>query len=235
MHTRIRNAHVCNVVERLNLSQGARVLDAGCGRAVSLFYLARRHSDWRMTGLELDEEIYVPTLHAVSAGHWHNIEIVNMTVEALSQECTFDLALCMEILEHVPDDMGLLRRIYRALRPGGYLVVTAPRRRQEQWRWLPWFAHHNVDGEFGHVRSEYLESELAQRLTDAGFVIREFRQIVGRQAEIAFELNNLFWTIKLLRQVMAILTYPIAVGLGYGDTLRYQIRGNTFLVIAQRF
>jgi 2-polyprenyl-3-methyl-5-hydroxy-6-metoxy-1,4-benzoquinol methylase len=234
MHTRIRNAHVCNVVARLNLPEGTRVLDTGCGRAVSLFYLAGQHPDWQCAGLELDDEMVIPAQRAVTAGNWQNITIRKTAVEELTEENTFDVALCMEILEHVRDDVGLLRRIYRALKPGGWLIVTAPLRRKQQWRWLPFFAEHDVKGEFGHVRDEYSEDELKECLTAAGFVLREFHQIFGKRAEVTFELNNLFWTIKPLRRIMAILMYPLAVLLGYKDTLVYQARGNSFLIVGQR-
>ncbi len=231
MHTRIRNTHVCNVVERLNLPRNARVLDTGCGRGISLFYLAGKHPDWQLTGLELDDEMVESCQRAAIAGNWRNLSFVKATVEELSEDSTCDVALCIDVLEHIPDDVELLRRIYRALKPGGYLVLHVPRRRQEQWRMWRAFHEHEVEG---HVRNEYVEDALRQVLSDAGFNIRELHQTFGKQAEIAFEMNHAFWRIWRLRQAMAILTYPLAVPLAYGDTLRYQLRGNSFLVLAQR-
>ena len=38
----------------------------------------------------------------------------------------FGLAVALEVLEHVPDDIGLLRGIYRLLASGGELVVSVP-------------------------------------------------------------------------------------------------------------
>lgn len=231
MHTRIRNTHVCNVADRLNLPSGAEVLDVGCGRGVSLFYLAGKHPGWKLTGIELDDEMFESCRRSAEAGGWTNLRFLQAAAEGLSDQARFDLALCIDVLEHIPDDIGLLRSICRSLKPGGYLVLHVPRRTREQWRLFPGFMRHSVES---HVREEYVEAELRQRFTEAGFEIRELHQTFGKAAEAAFELNHAFWRIWPLRQVMAILTYPVAVLLGYGDTRRYQQRGNSFLVVAQR-
>lgn len=38
----------------------------------------------------------------------------------------FDAALCISVLEHVPNPIAALREIGRILRPGGQLILTAP-------------------------------------------------------------------------------------------------------------
>lgn len=42
------------------------------------------------------------------------------------QDHSFDVVLCTEVLEHVPDPAGVVREIGRILRPGGKLLLTAP-------------------------------------------------------------------------------------------------------------
>ena len=37
-----------------------------------------------------------------------------------------DIAVCSEVLEHVPDSRSSLKNIYASLKPGGYLVLTTP-------------------------------------------------------------------------------------------------------------
>jgi 2-polyprenyl-3-methyl-5-hydroxy-6-metoxy-1,4-benzoquinol methylase len=39
---------------------------------------------------------------------------------------TFDAALCFDVLEHVPNPIGTVRRIRRSMRPGGLLFLHAP-------------------------------------------------------------------------------------------------------------
>ncbi len=36
----------------------------------------------------------------------------------------FDIVVCVEVLEHVPDPPGVMREIHRALKPGGIALIT---------------------------------------------------------------------------------------------------------------
>jgi SAM-dependent methyltransferase len=38
----------------------------------------------------------------------------------------FNVVLCTEVLEHVPDPVAAMRHLERLLAPGGYMIVTAP-------------------------------------------------------------------------------------------------------------
>lgn len=230
-HTRIRNSHVLNLVERLNLPPGSRVLDVGCGRAVALFWLAQRHPDWHLTGVELDPALVGPTRRAIERSHWPNMTIVEGSVEELADEMAYDLVLCIDVLEHIAHDLALLRRLRRALKPGGYLALHVPRRHQEQWRLFSAFQQHEVDG---HIRDEYTEEELRERLIAAQFQLLELQETFGRWGEVSFELNNLAWRHPPLRYLLAVLTYPVTIPIGYWDTRQRSARGNSFLIAATR-
>jgi len=39
---------------------------------------------------------------------------------------SFDIVICREVIEHVPDDKALLSEIWRVLKPGGILFITTP-------------------------------------------------------------------------------------------------------------
>ena len=142
----------------------------------------------------------------------------------------YDWILCVDALEHIHDDYGLLVKIREALKPQGCMVIHVPRRRHDQWRWLNAFREHTVDG---HVDEEYREEELRQIIEKAGFHIHAFRQTFGRWGEISFELNMLAWRRWKLRNLLALLTYPISIPLGYLDVARPPAWGNGFLVAAQ--
>lgn len=229
-HTRIRNTHVLNLILRFSLPAGAQVLELGSGRGVSLFWLARQHPDWQLTGIDLDRDTATISERAARRGGWDNLTFKVGAAEDLAAKQQYDLVLCIDALEHITDDLGLLVKIREALKPEGHLVLHVPRRRHHQWRWLKAFHEHEVDG---HVDEEYEEDEFRQLVESAGFEIRGLWQTFGRWGEISFELNMLLWKKWSLRNVMALLTYPIAVPLGYLDILRPPERGNAFLVAAQ--
>jgi len=229
-HSRIRNTHVLNLIERLPLPSRSQAIELGSGRGVALFWLARHHSDWQLAGVDLDPEMATTSERAARRGGYSNLNFREGAAEDMAAAQRYDLVLCVDALEHIADDYGLLVKIRHALKPEGHLVLHVPRRRLDQWRWISTFRQHSVDG---HVGDEYEEEQLRELLERAGFRTREFRQTFGRWGEISFELNMLAWRKRWLRNLLALFTYPIAIPLGYLDIKANIKQGNSFLVAAQ--
>ncbi|MEN3371119.1 MAG: hypothetical protein V7609_3262 [Verrucomicrobiota bacterium] len=74
---------------------------------------------------------------------------------------SFDLVTMFDVLEHIEDDSGALREIFRVLKRDGMLILTVP-----AYRFL-WGAQ----DEISHHKRRYRASEIKQRLHEAGFVL----------------------------------------------------------------
>ncbi len=74
-------------------------------------------------------------------------------------EGAWDAVVMVNVLEHVEDDAGALRGLFRALRPGGSLCLFVPA--------LP-FLFSRFDREVGHFR-RYTRAALGRRIEAAGF------------------------------------------------------------------
>jgi len=99
------------------------------------------------------------------------------------QPRSFDVALCLETLEHVPGDESVLAEIYGLLRPGGQLIVSVPHQRfpftyDPVNALLGVFGLHLPIGMwgFGHLRL-YSEEELWNKLAVAGFVVEKRKRL----------------------------------------------------------
>ena len=68
----------------------------------------------------------------------------------------------------------------------------------------------------------------------AGFKIMSIQETVGKLGEVAFELNQLLWPYPALRYLLALLTFPITLPLGYWDTRQEHPVGNSLLVVAAK-
>ncbi len=111
------------VDQRCGGLKGKRVLDVGCGGGILTEALARAGAD--ALGIDLSGE-------ALAAGRQHaaqqkvEVEYRAVAVEALAREqpAGFDLVTCMELLEHVPDPLSVVRACAELTKPGGHVFFA---------------------------------------------------------------------------------------------------------------
>jgi 2-polyprenyl-6-hydroxyphenyl methylase/3-demethylubiquinone-9 3-methyltransferase len=110
------------VQERASLP-GARVLDVGCGGGLLAESLARAGAN--VTAIDLAPGmVETARLHALDSGL--AIEYLVESAENLEQARAgkFDVVVCMEMLEHVPDPEGTIAVLAALARPGGDLFIS---------------------------------------------------------------------------------------------------------------
>lgn len=112
--------------EALDLAPGMRVLDLGCGRAMSSIFLAR----------EYGVQVFATDLWIAAGDNWTRIEdaglsdrIVPVQAEAHAlpfAEGFFDLIVSIDAFTYFGTDDLYLGYIVRYLRAGGHLAVVVP-------------------------------------------------------------------------------------------------------------
>jgi len=103
---------------------------------------------------------------------------------------TFDVACCLEVIEHVADPRACLRELARLVRFGGYAIVTCPSARfpltYDPVNWvLSRIGTHISAGAFGYGHSWLVyEEELTRWAGDAGLKLLESARITKALAAI---------------------------------------------------
>ena len=130
--------------------------DIGCGPGVFTRHLSARAK--QVLGADIDRE----ALERVKARHQdlENVAFVAANADhlPLADEC-LDTLLLLEVLEHLADDTGGLREMWRVLRPGGKIVLSVPVPPGEINEGAPW----------GHKREGYQLPEIMALLKKSGF------------------------------------------------------------------
>ena len=139
------------LMRRLELPPGVEILDAGCGSGRNMVELARAGT---VTGIEISDA-------SVARARERGIgEVVQCSItEVPLADDRFDLAVCLDVIEHIEDDLGALRELLRVVRPGGTLLVTVP---AYQWLW----SEHDV---INHHKRRYTRKTLSAVAEQAGW------------------------------------------------------------------
>jgi SAM-dependent methyltransferase len=139
------------VIAGLGLSEGARILDAGCGSGRNMVELARHGT---VTGVELSET------SVVLARERHAGEVIAGSVlEMPFPDHSFELAVSLDVIEHLEDDLAALKELRRTVVPGGSLLVTVP-----AYQWL-WSGHDEIN----HHHRRYTRRSLQRVAEEAGW------------------------------------------------------------------
>jgi SAM-dependent methyltransferase len=107
---------------------GRRVLEIGCGVGGVLAQLGPRECVW---GIDVDPEILACARERFRDRPECRFAVADLGAlePALVAELAaqrFDTILCINVLEHVQDDLGALRTLERLLVPGGTLALLVP-------------------------------------------------------------------------------------------------------------
>ena len=101
--------------------EGTRVLEVGCAQGYISEQLVGKGCE--VLGIELD-------LDAAELARRHCAEVVVADMDTLAElpwpEQSFDVILCMDILEHLKDPARALKLLKAYLRPDGIVIVTLP-------------------------------------------------------------------------------------------------------------
>ncbi|MGC8803916.1 MAG: class I SAM-dependent methyltransferase, partial [Bacteroidales bacterium] len=112
-----------------------------------------------------------------------NVDIISDITSIPLSDSSLDAILCTEVLEHVPNPIRALTEFQRLLKPGGWLILTAP------FSSLTHFAPYHYSTGF----SQYFYEKLLQ---DLNFEIIELVANGGYYDYLAQELNRLPFIVK---------------------------------------
>lgn len=206
-------------------ANGESLLDAGCGNGVFTIGAARR--GYRALGLTHEGRDCTAAKERALLCNTEQAAFETLDLRQLDGRRDlaekFDVVICLETIEHVLDDLQLVRGLAACLRPGGHLLLTTP---NYHYRAIT----PDNNGPFSkfedgrHVRRGYTRAMLAELCAQAGLTLerRSFcTGLLSQKATLLFRLLSrahplLGWAVILpLRALPPLLDRPITSLLGW--------------------
>jgi 2-polyprenyl-3-methyl-5-hydroxy-6-metoxy-1,4-benzoquinol methylase len=155
--------------EAVSLVQGTpQILDLGCGQGHITEKMRQALNSADLTGLDY-------SISAIEYAHEHFPEIdfaVGDAYDSPYAKDFFDVVVCNNLWEHVPDPLFLLSKIRGILKPGGYIIISTPSRyrllnlvRILRGKPVSFISRHHV--------TEYTVGQVVEQLEYGGFQVRK--------------------------------------------------------------
>jgi 2-polyprenyl-3-methyl-5-hydroxy-6-metoxy-1,4-benzoquinol methylase len=181
----------------------ALALDAGCGSGVFSAFLGSL--GWRVDALDPSPAMIDAASRQCQKVLDDDSDLVRFKVEALEDfdpgGHPYSLALCLNVLEYIRNDLSVLTAITESLAPGGMLLLSVPNRRsvvRTLERAVHWLRRLTRDDDryLDFQRHQYTPAEIDSRMRELGFT--KSRQVFwgvgfGRPTKLLETLATPWW------------------------------------------
>lgn len=156
-------------IRQLNLSDGERVLDIGCGPGYlceSMGEIVGRHG--AVVGIDISSDL-IALCNRRKASTQLSYAVGDAT-NVNQADASFDVVVCTQVAEYVPDVDRVLSEAFRVLKPGGRTIFVAT-----DWDAVVWHSENPermalvMKSWEEHCAHPHLPRFLAYRLIHAGF------------------------------------------------------------------
>ena len=219
-----------------NAPNSPKILDAGMGFGQYTYYMAKQLKNAQILAVDVKEEQIADCSNFFKQINYKhvNFEIADLT--KLNMAPQFDLVLCVDVMEHILEDVTVFKNYVAAMNKGGMLLISTP---SDQGG-----SDVHDDGETSfieeHVRDGYNIKEIENKLLESGFSKVEARYSYGAPGKIAWRLSMKYPILMLgvsklffiILPIYFLLVYPIAFILNYLDAHSNHPTGTGLIVKA---
>lgn len=237
----LRTWHVRKALRKIALSfpGQASVLDAGAGFGQYTWRMSRMNRRWNIKAIDIDQEHVDECRRFFSeAGLGDRVTCIAGDLTELNDTGLYDIILSVDVMEHIREDELVFKNFYRALKPGGIILISTPSD-------LGGSDVHNEDEHSfidEHVRDGYSIGEISQKLKRAGFDNIRALYTYGKPGNISWKLSmkypvkmlDLSKAFFLVLPIYYLIFFPVALVLNTFDVCLTHKKGTGLVVSANR-
>ncbi len=157
---------------------GKKVLDVGCGGGILTEAMARAGATAK--GVDLSEKaLKVADLHGLESGVKVEYEYISAEDLAVKEPGQYDVVTCMEMLEHVPEPLSIIKACSQLVKPGGRVFFSTLNRNPKSYLFAIIGAEYilNLLPKGTHDYKKFIKpSELGEYVREAGC---DMNEIIG--------------------------------------------------------
>ena len=217
--------HLLPVLDRY-LAAGQRVLDIGCGTGAVSLYTADRGAG--VLGIDISENAVASCRQSARRlGLDAQARFSALDFPRETPSGPFDMVVCFEVLEHLPDDREAVGVVRGLLAPGGAALFSVPSARAPVHRLRMRLRGTDAfDAEAGHLR-RYTVEQITALLTEGGLAVLEVRRTEGVLRNALYVTATGRFLVRLVRSFVRGIVTAI-------DNVLVGLFGESQIIVATR-
>lgn len=232
----LRAWHIHNELKQWEktVDNNAHILDAGSGFGQYTYWLASRNKNWKIYAVDVKEEQVNDCNNFFQKAGYSNVQFGIEDLTKYQSPSTYNLIVCVDVMEHILEDEQVFRNYSASLKTGGMLVISTPSDQGGS------DVHGDDQQSFieEHVRDGYNIDDIKAKLLRNGFSRAEAKYSYGTPGKISWRLS-MKYPISALGYTKAffiilpfyyLLFYPICFVLNYLD-VNIKHRTGTGLIV----
>jgi len=210
-----------NITDLSTKENGIAILDAGAGFGQYSFWMYKYFKNCNILAVDVKEEQVADCNSFFQRCGVSNVRFELADLTKFKQENNFDLVLCVDVMEHIEQDILVLQNFCSSLKLGGMLLISTPSDQGGS------DAQDDSDESFieEHVRNGYNIDEMKSKLLEAGFSKSEINYSYGIPGKISWKLSMKFpiqlagvsKIFLLFLPIYYVIVYPFAFVLNFLD------------------
>ncbi len=214
------------------------LLDAGCGFGQYDRFILSKFKNVKVHSIDVKQDYLDDNRHYfrndINKGR---IQFYEADLLDFTSETHFDFILCIDVLEHIEEDVKVMRNLHSSLKGGGNFLMHSPSHYSEE--------DADEDDSFvdEHARPGYSKEEITTKLKSAGYDSVKPHYTYGFWGHLAWVLSvkwPMLWfnKLNLFAAIPLMIYYPIVVPfcllLNFADLFTKNEKGTGIYALAEK-
>lgn len=215
-----------------------QLLDAGCGFGQYDRFILDRFNNVKVDSVDVKKDYLLDNEHYFAEDvRRGRIRFYTADLLEFESDQAFDMAICIDVLEHIEQDVRVIKNISNQLKQGGYFLMHSPSHYSEE--------DGDEDDSFvgEHARPGYSKEEISAKLKQAGLQPEKVHYTYGFWGHKAWVLSVkwpmiAFNKLGLLAALPLLIYYPIVLPfcllMNVSDLYTKNEKGNGVYALARK-
>lgn len=215
-----------------------KLLDAGCGFGQYDRFILDRFENVKVDSVDVKKDYLRDNEHYFSKDiQQGRIRFYPADLLQFESDQSFDMAICIDVLEHIEEDVRVIKNISAHLKQGSYFLMHSPSHYSEE--------DGDEDDSFvgEHARPGYSKEEISRKLNVAGLkpeIIHYTYGFWGHKAWVLSVKWPMVWFNKLglFAALLLLFYYPVVMPfcllMNFADLYTRNEKGNGIYALAKK-